>query len=50
LKADEITYNTVSIAPPAGVFDLDMINNSVTRQALYRLILPIIFRLTSDAP
>jgi len=39
--ANDIAFNTVTITPPEGIFDLDMSNNSATRQTLYRVILPI---------
>lgn len=42
--------NTVSIAPPAGVFDLVMSNNSVTRQTLYVIIFPVAYKNYTAAP
>ena len=42
--SNEIAYNTVTITPPAKVFDLQLENNSVRRPTIYRVILPLIFK------
>ncbi|MBN2390242.1 MAG: cadherin-like domain-containing protein, partial [Anaerolineae bacterium] len=39
-----IENNTVTITPPAGMFDLVMSNNTATRPTLYRIILPLVVR------
>ena len=49
-SSSEISYNTVTIAPPEGVFDLYMDNNSASRPTSYRIIFPIIFKYAYTGP
>ena len=49
-SSSEISYNTVTIAPPEGVFDLYMDNNSATRPTSYRITFPIIFKYAYTGP
>jgi len=39
-----IVWNTVTLTPPEGMFDLDMTNNIHSRPSAYRLILPVIYK------
>jgi hypothetical protein len=43
-NASTRVFNTVSVMPPDGVFDLEMDNNYATAPTQYRLLLPLMYR------
>jgi|GEM_PF-4661388 len=44
---NEIVWNTVTITPPATMFDVIQENNIASRPTVYRLILPVVYKNAS---